>query len=156
MPKTEYEQGLLVKLNSGTPVVPIDRSKYSEFALDLIEQRGIQDPEDPEAIMIGILDKFRLKILEDISLTQLDKVAPQLREAVAQAGVEFGQIDLAVKALNEFMGKLNTIEKRFTRTTDRVLRQNIASIAINHVMPLIYVIFGIALCFALQKALGRL
>src|SRR6516162_6428476 len=106
MPKTEYEQGLLVKLNSGTPVVPIDRSKYSEFALDLIEQRGIQDPEDPEAIMIGILDKFRLKILEDISLTQLDKVAPQLREAVAQAGVEFGQIDLAVKALNEFMGKL--------------------------------------------------
>jgi len=156
MPRTDHEQALLAKLNNAAAVAPIDRSKYSEFALDLIEQRGIQDPEDPEALMIGILDIFRLKILEDISLTQLDKVAPQLKEAVAQAEVEFGQIDLALKALNEFMGKLNTIEKRFTRTTDRVLRQSIASIALNHVMPLIYVIFGIALCFAMQKALGRL
>ena len=106
--------------------------------------------------MIGLLDTFRLKTLEDLSFRPVDKVAGQLEVALARAEMEFSRIDLAVKALHEFVGRLNSFEKRFSRTTNKVLRQNVASVAINHVMPLVYVLFGIALCFALQKLLGRL
>lgn len=139
--------------NAGAPV---DRLKYSDFALQLMDQRGLKDSEDPEVLLIGLLDMFRLKILEDVSLRQLDKVATQFKGTLAHAEVEFGRIDLAIKALHEFMGQLKAFEKRFTRTTNKVLRQNIASIAINHVMPLIYVLFGVALSFALQKIFVRL
>ena len=156
MASTNQEQASLPRSINDAPVVPIDRSKYSEFALELIDSRGIRDSEDPEAILIGLLDAFKLKILEDLSLRQLDTVATQMNSAVARAEVEFGQIDSFLKVLQEAIGQQKRLEKRFTRTTDRVLRQNIVSIAINHVMPLVYVIFGVVLCFALQKALGRL
>ena len=122
----------------------------------MIDSHGIRDSEDPEAILIGLLDTFRLKILEDLSLRQLDTFATQMNSAVARAEVEFCQIDSFLKVLQEAIGEQKSLEKRFTRTTDKVLRQNIASIAINHVMPLVYVIFGVLLCFALQRALGRL
>jgi hypothetical protein len=138
------------------PLAPIDRSRYSEFALELIESRGIRDSEDPEAVMIGLFDIFRLKILEDLSLKHLDTITNQMDSALAKAEVEFGQIDGFLKALQEAIAQQRNLEKRFARTTDKVLRQNIVSIAINHVMPLVYVIFGVALCFVLQKALGRL
>jgi hypothetical protein len=136
--------------------VPVDRLKYSDFALQLMEQRGLKDSEDPEVVLIGLLDMFRLKILEDVSLRQLDKVAAQVKGTLVHAEVEFGRIDLALKALHEFTGQVKVFEKRFTRTTNKVLRQNIASIAINHVMPLMYVLFGVALSFALQKIFSRL
>jgi hypothetical protein len=156
MASTNQEQASLPRSINDAPVVPIDRSKYSEFALELIDSRGIRDSEDPEAILIGLLDAFRSKILEDLSLRQLDAVSTQMNSAVARAEVEFGQIDSFLKLLQEAIGQQKSLEKRFTRTTDKVLRQNVVSIAINHVIPLVYVIFGVALCFALQKALGRL
>ena len=156
MASTNQEQASLPRSINDAPVVPIDRSKYSEFALELIDIRGIRDSEDPEAILIGLLDTFRLKILEDLSLRQLDTFATQMNSVVTRAEVEFGQIDSFLRVLQETIGQQKSLEERFTRTTDKVLRQNIVSIAINHVMPLVYVIFGVALCFALQKALGRL
>jgi hypothetical protein len=156
MPGTEQDQAFLPRSINDAPVVLIDRSKYSEFALELINSRGIRDSEDPEAILIGLLDTFRLKILEDLSLRQLDTFATQMNSVVTRAEVEFGQIDSFLRVLQETIGQQKSLEERFTRTTDKVLRQNIVSIAINHVMPLVYVIFGVALCFALQKALGRL
>ena len=106
--------------------------------------------------MIGLLDTFRLKILEDLSLRQLDTTATQMNSALARAEVEFGQIDSFLKVLREAILQQKSLEKRFTRTTNKVLRQNIVSIVINHVTPLVYVIFGVVLSFALQKALGRL
>ena len=156
MPKTDQEQAFLPRSINDASVITIDPSKYSEFALELINSRGIRDSEDPEAILIGLFDTFRLKIIEDLSLRQLDTFATQMNSVVARAEVEFGQIDSFLKVLEETIGQQKSLEKRFTRTTDKVLRQNIASIAINHFLPLVYVIFGVALCFALQKALGRL
>jgi hypothetical protein len=156
MPITNHDRAPSTELINNKPPVPIDRSKYSEFALQLIDQRGLGDAEDPEVLMIGLLDKFRLNILEEMSFRQVDKVAGQLEVAQARAEMEFSRIDSAVKAFHEFMGRLNSFEKRFRRTTDKVIRQNIASIVLNFVMPLVYVLFGIALCFALQKLLGRL
>jgi hypothetical protein len=155
-PVADHDRPKSTELTNNRPPVPIGRSKYSDFALQLIDQRGLRDAEDPEVLMIGLLDTFRLKTLEDMSFRQVDKVAGQLEVALAHAEMEFSRIDLAVKALHEFVGRLNSFEKRFSRTTNKVLRQNVASVAINHVMPLVYVLFGIALCFALQKLLGRL
>ena len=153
---TDQKPSVLSESIPKAPLAPIERSRYSEFALELIASRGIRDPEDPEAVMIGLLDIFRLKILEDLSLKHLDAISNQMDSALARAEVEFGQIDGFSKDLQEAIVQQGNLEKRFARTTDKVLRQNIASIAINHVMPLVYVIFGVALCFVLQKALGRL
>lgn len=155
MPITDHDRPQSTELTNKRSPVPIDRSKYSEFALQLLDQCGLRDAEDPEVLMIGLLDTFRLKILEDMSFRQVDKVTGQMEVALAQAEMEFRRMDCVVKALQEFMGGLNSFEKRFSRTTNKVLRQNVASIAINYVIPLVYVLFGIALSFALQKLLGR-
>jgi hypothetical protein len=154
--RTDYDQAPAPHLTDNRPSKPIDRSKYSDFALQLIDEYGLKDAEDPEVLMIGLLDTFRFRILEDLSFRQLDKISTQVQETLAHAELEFSRIDLVLKALQEYMGRLDSFEKGFTRTTDKVLHQNVASVTINHVLPILYVLFGIALCFALQKLLGRL
>ena len=153
---TNHDRAPSPQVTDNSPSKPIDRSKYSDFAIQLIDEHGLKDAEDPEVLMIGLLDTFRLRILEDLSLRQLDRISTQVQETLAHAELEFSRIDFVIKALQEFMGRLDLFEKRFTSTTDKVLRQNVASVAINHVLPLVYVLFGIALCFMLQKLLGRL
>src|SRR6516164_6095652 len=110
MASTNQEQASLPRSINDAPVVLIDRSKYSEFALELINSRGIRDSEDPEAILIGLLDTFRLKILEDLSLRQLDTFATQMNSVVTRAEVEFGQIDSFLRVLQETIGQQKSLE----------------------------------------------
>ena len=132
------------------------RDQYSDWALEIIDQRGLTSPDDPLVMMIALLDALRSRLEKEGSTKELRAIASHFEKTLASAQVEFSRIDLALDSLNKFTERLDDIEKRFTKTTDKILRQNVASIAINHLLPVVYVLFGVALSFALQKLLGRL
>jgi hypothetical protein len=137
-------------------IIPVDRNHYSDWALGIIEKRGLTSGDDPVVTMITLLDELRIKLEKDASIDELKAVASRFEGNLALAQVEFGRIDLALDSIQKFTERLDNIEKRFTQTTDKVLKQSVAAIAINYVMPLVYVLFGVVLCFALQKLLGHL
>src|ERR1700758_1173616 len=137
-------------------IIPVDRNHYSDWALGIIEKRGLTSGDDPLVTMITLLDELRIKLEKDASIDELKAVASRFEGNLALAQVEFGRIDLALDSIQKFTESLDNIEKSFTQTTYKVLKQSVASIAINYVMPLVYVLFGVVLCFALQNLLGHL
>ena len=134
----------------------LKRDQYSDWALQIIDKRGLTSPDDPLVMMIALLDALRGRLEKEGSTKELRAIASHFEKTLASAQVEFSRIDLALDSLNKFTERLDDIEKRFTKTTDKILRQNVASIAINHLLPVVYVLFGVVLSFALQKLLGRL
>ena len=134
----------------------LKRDQYSDWALEIIDKRGLTSPDDPLVMMIALLDALRGRLEKDGSTKELRAIASHFEKTLASAQVEFSRIDLALDSLNKFTERLDDLEKRFTKATDKILRQNVAAIAINHLLPVVYVLFGIALSFALQKLLGRL
>jgi hypothetical protein len=140
----------------GTDVLALDRSQYSDWALKIIDKRNLTNQDDPVVAMIELLDDLRVRLEKGAAIEELRTVASHFEINLALAQVEFGRIDLALESIDKFTDRLDQIEKRFTHTTDKVLKQSVAAIAINYVMPLVYALFGVVLCFALQKLLGHL
>lgn len=119
---------------------PIDRRRFSETALSLLDQHRIDNANDPMAIFISIVDAMNANQREAIS---------QFEAAIALAGIEFGRIDLAIEKAEETQKRvdtltrgLETLQKDFTSTTNKIRERSNFAIVLNLLSPFIYGFFG--------------
>jgi hypothetical protein len=122
---------------------PIDRNELSEDALFLLDRYRIDNATDPMAIFVSIVDKMSANQREVIS---------RFEAAIALAGVEFGRIDLAIQKAEEtqrqaeaLLVALGRTQKDFALTTNKIRQRSNADIALNHLKPFIYGLFGATL-----------
>jgi hypothetical protein len=118
----------------------IDRNKFSESALFLLDLYGIDKADDPMAIFVSMVDKMSASQREVIS---------RFESAIALAGVEFGRIDLAIDKAEESQRQVETLllalrqtQKEFASTTNKLRQQSNADILLNHLKPCIYGLLG--------------
>lgn len=122
------------------PFKPIDRRRFSETALSLLDQYRIDNANDPMAVFIAIVDTMNANQREAIS---------QFEAAIALAGIEFGRIDLAIEKAEETQKRVETLtramerlQKDFTSTTNKIRDRSNFAIVFNHLSPFIYGLFG--------------
>src|SRR3984885_4021912 len=125
------------------PFKPIERSAFSEDALFLLDLYRIDDANHPMAIFVSMVDKMNANQREVIS---------RFEAAIALAGVEFGRIDLAIQKAEEtqrqaeaLLVALGRSQKDFALTTNKIRQRSNADIALNHLKPFIYGLFGATL-----------
>jgi hypothetical protein len=146
--------------NSGEPIVqpksfkPIDRRKFSETALSLLDQYRIENANDPMAVLISIVDTMNANQHEAIS---------QFEAAIALAGIEFGRIDLAIEKAEETQKRVETVtkaldmlQKDFISTTNKIRERSNFAIVFNHLSPFIYGLFGAAITLLVAFTILRL
>jgi hypothetical protein len=119
---------------------PIDRNEFSEHALFLLDRYRIDNANDPMAIFVSIVDKMSANQREVIS---------RFEAAIALAGIEFGRIDLAIQKAEEtqrqaeaLLVALGRTQKDFTLTANKIRQRSNPDIALNHLKPFIYCLFG--------------
>ena len=125
------------------PFEPIDRSRFSESALLLLDRYRITNAKDPLAICVSMIDNLNANQREVIS---------RFEAAIALAGIEFGRIDLAIEKAEEtqrtvkaLMLALDQTQKDFASTTNKIRQRSNCDIILNHLKPCIYGLFGAAL-----------
>ncbi len=132
----------------------IDPAQFSSDASSLLDRYRINNVSDPVAIVMDAINRMNGNQREVIA---------QFEAAIALAGIEFGRIDLAIQRTEEIerrvellVTKLDRTEMDFTLTTDKIRRRSNVDILLNHLMPLIYGIFGAVLTLIVLVVLFRI
>jgi hypothetical protein len=122
------------------PFEPVDRSRFSESALLLLDRYRIANAKDPLAICVSMIDSMNANQREVIS---------RFEAAIALAGIEFGRIDLAIekaeetqRAVKAVVLALDRTQKDFASTTNKIRQRSNCDIILNHLKPCIYGLFG--------------
>jgi len=131
----------------------IDRGKYSDDALSVLDYYRVNSETDPLAILVGAIDRMTANQREVIS---------RFETAIALAGIEFGRIDLAIQRAEEIQQRVESLvtavarmQEDFALTTDKIRKRSNSDIILNHLKPFIYGLFGALLTLLVLFAVFR-